>query len=250
MLSIGYLHTFQPRQWTAPVTTGQFVYPVTPWTANVVIREVNPITPAGIHLTNGNAMLGLYAAVTHISLGRFVPTVAELIWHRRAAGRIYIDTKQGSTTLDSANNSTNGFSLHVPESNSSNAGYAGQVIDPIDHTLVVSYKFYGRRIGSKDMYTSIMESLIIMTYNGRSEPFESLTATSVSGNCALHIDAFRSERPDVNNISRLVFFLALITTNHKRFDEMEFSLEKGPPGGRRRVAEGYLFRVDAGVATA
>ncbi|KAL8649346.1 MAG: hypothetical protein Q9210_004455 [Variospora velana] len=249
ILSLAYLHAYQLMQWTDPVVAGgQFGYDG-PWTSGILIYE-KPPSGADAFVTNGNAMLALYAAVVHMHANVFAPLDVAMTVYGRDAGHLVFIKDQVSDSGGASNNETRDVILDLQNS-SSNADDddEGEIIDPGNPNLVINYRFDGSRVGSTDTFTAIMESIIIMTYYARREPFVSLTAISASGNTALHVNALGHEPPQLNHIGRLIFLLAVRITRLSGFDEMDFSLDYGPPRSRKRVAEGYLLRYGNGVST-
>ncbi|KAI4128299.1 MAG: hypothetical protein LQ338_002798 [Usnochroma carphineum] len=247
LLAISYLHVRQLHEWAEPMDDITYIDPtLCPYTSKLIIRLRNARDRTSQRLSNGDVMIGLYDAVAIMVRDGFLPTKAEMTFYGKAAGSVTMTNSQTPGTVGSTNNSIQSVPQKDTISNSSsssNADDSGTFVDPLDPTLAISYRFHGRRITSTDIYTSVMDSLIIMTYNRHSAPFEYLTAVSESGKCALHIDAIGGERPDLARLGRLVFLLALFLTDHNRFNEVGFALEVGPPDARRRVAEGYLLRI-------
>ncbi|KAL8959578.1 MAG: hypothetical protein Q9193_003591 [Seirophora villosa] len=250
LLSVYYLHTRQPTLWTAPlVPVDRFGYNY-PSSSGIYIHETFPGGPRG-SVNNGNAMLALYAAVVHMSTtGQFSPLTVAMTVNRRDIGSVEFLKGQPPDLVNSASNAISN-AVQDPQASSSNADDSGQIIDARNPNFVINYRFDGPRISSANILTAIMEALIILTYHGRSEPFQSMTAISDSRTCVLHINAAHVRPPSPNDLSRLVFLLATTMTAANRFEGMTFELKIGPPGYRRRVAEGYFLDLgDPGVSVA
>lgn len=217
-------------------------------------------------LNNGMAMLGVYAVVAAMTEGRFNPTTALISVHGKPVGKIAIMKKNAmdggpvvrsndTTRQDLPEMGVSSSSVH--KSSSSNgpnnaAEVSGRYVDPTHPGSTIVYQFEdGHRIDSKDIYTCVMEALMILTYNDRETiRFDYLSAVSASHNTALHIHASGNAEPSLDTISQLVYSLSKLYTEKRRFDAMDFAYEAGRPHegllNDVKVAEGFYIRVGNG----
>ncbi|KAL8814881.1 MAG: hypothetical protein Q9223_005931, partial [Gallowayella weberi] len=180
--------------------------------SSIAIWNQCPPGGHGMALNNGMAMLAIYATVVAMTEERFNPTSAHVSMHGRPIGFIAILKKSAMSNDIQANNGTGRdkqsidpsssptSSNHTSPNNNSTAkpvketnnntpdSDSGHYTDPEHPENRITYHFTGPRIQSKEIYTSIMEALMILAYNPNTDNFDYLTATSASGNTALHIN--------------------------------------------------------------
>lgn len=124
---------------------------------------------------------------------------------------------------------------------------SGVYIDP-GNRFAVPYSWSAPRIHSKDIFTCIMEAIIIIAHDGPTSEFTYLNAVSASGNVALNIHATYSPGAE-KEIGFVVVRPLLVTVlsffvDQRRFDSLDFAYEKVQPAGPRiKRIEGFFFRV-------
>ncbi|KAL8720070.1 MAG: hypothetical protein Q9225_003005 [Loekoesia sp. 1 TL-2023] len=227
--------------WTQPVRErNQYKIPVAP---DLVIY-VQPLGSLRRNpLNNGHLMLGIYDAVLHMSDHGFLPTLVELVVSGNTVGIACF------TRLPDGISTSKGTAMeHVEENNivvKSKNGESGTIVAPWDPKKAVEFRHTGRKVQSRDIFTLIMQALIIINYDGSLRPFRSLDAVTESGSSALHMHAIGNEQPDPELVADLLPLVAGVFIPRRgqaaEFDEMEFTLEYGEPSDRKRMVEGWFL---------
>lgn len=119
---------------------------------------------------------------------------------------------------------------------------SGIYIDPQRPDSRVPYTFEGRNMISKDVFTAIIQGLIIVAHDGSEDPVTYLTAVSALGNCTIHL---RSVGPGPGvNAAYLLENLSRVVVISRRFQSMEFALEdrkSEEPEKWDRIIEGDML---------
>ncbi|KAL8722929.1 MAG: hypothetical protein Q9181_007396, partial [Wetmoreana brouardii] len=181
------------------------IYPFKQAGHNVAIYSQE--VPGADRLTYGAVMLGLWDGIAVISeWNRYEASVVEIFIHDRMIGKIgitpYLDALDishnvtattvgdvaGKTGLpEPLNDASMSISSNANDTNNDDDADRGRYYPPIRPDISIPYEFDGPRISSKDIFTAIIEGLIIVTHDGPHQPFSHLTGVSASKHCALHL---------------------------------------------------------------
>lgn len=121
-------------------------------------------------------------------------------------------------------------------------GNSGQIVDPYDSKLVITYESYGKGIDSKEIFTVFLDGLAISAQFKSSEYCPVLEASSMSGTVAISISRILGE-PLTLRYSAVTKSLLMIVTRaivpRRMFKELEFSISYDGIN----IAEGFMFKL-------
>ena len=202
-------------------------------------------------LTNSLVLLGLWDGVVSISeWNNYKPTVIDLfLLDTHLVGKVHITPLHSASTVNS-----NGKPIRLPKRfphadepetntktlNVSAADDSGRYLDPDPASdRSISYDLQGVKVLAKDIFTAIIESMIIVLHDDSYEPFSHLTGVSASHDCGLSL---RQVGPPVIG-AQVLDFLSLFTYFFfaaRHFETMDFALEEGVPPRTVRLLEGHI----------
>ena len=203
------------------------------WRGNKVKIDIVDSSTPRLIFDVGVAAQGLYdGLITMSHADRFVPAVVVVSIDTVVLGRIILSTSdpdQGLSTITSTNGTLNTNS--------------GRWVDPQDKRFALDYSWRGPNIDRDDIFTAILQALIILSYDGIGEDFYWLNARSATGNCALNIRKpgpvdHPSVIPGVTVVS-LTYVLADLFTAHDRFAGLDFQFVIQHHGLPFKPLEGY-----------
>lgn len=120
---------------------------------------------------------------------------------------------------------------------------AGQIIDPDDEKLAITYQLYGRIITIQEIFTAVLDALAISAQFEESAECHLIEAVSVMGSCAISV-AHSIGQPLEMRYSQATRTLLLLVNEvmvrQRRFGEMWFQVSYD--GGV--VGEGYVLKVN------
>ncbi|KAL8711830.1 MAG: hypothetical protein Q9220_003774 [cf. Caloplaca sp. 1 TL-2023] len=253
LTAIGYTYAHHVLPWTTGMHQEQpYTTPEHDIAINVILGPFRPGVPA---LEIGHVMLALFAGVAKMSEHRFNTMLIDILISSSLIGHIMI-SRAGIISLPSSTNDTN-VSTNPSSSSSSIvdiiptlAANTGRYIDPLNPTITIPYSFSPPPLPSKDIFTAILDALIIIAHDGTHTPFTSLTAFSASGNTVLHLNGVGDKRPESGTLATVLCVVSRFFVRRRGFESLEFGLElvkQGGEGGYWRVAEGWFLGMREGV---
>ncbi|KAI4180332.1 MAG: hypothetical protein L6R41_007295 [Letrouitia leprolyta] len=183
--------------------------------------------------------------------GNFHPTSVEIFMFEQLIGTIYI-TKRSTTNSPSndrmlprrQDDDAKTIGPRSSPSNISDLEDGGRYIDPNRNDCSIVYEWSSGKIDSKDIFTTIMEAMIIVAYDGTHVPFDALNAVSASGNCAMNIHKTPGipDQPSGFKATTLLFLLPNLIVQQRRFQGLDFSFEFGAPGTpQKSIFQGFIM---------
>ncbi|KAL8699626.1 MAG: hypothetical protein Q9201_005902 [Fulgogasparrea decipioides] len=254
LVTIGFIYAYHLNPWDSVAGN---IYPFKLAGHNVAIYSQE--VPSAYGLTYEAIMLGLWDGIVAMSeWNRYESSVVEIFNHDRMIGKIYIIPL--SDALDTSHNATTttlgdvAGKTELPEpltdastmissnadDNDSNDADSGRYTNPLRPDVSIPYEFSGPRIYSKDIFTAIIEGLIIVAHDGANKPFSYLTGVSASGHCALHLKQTGRAGTGLYATTLLELLTEMLVTL-RRFQAVEFALEQGKAPDWKRFIEGYFM---------
>ncbi|KAL8689374.1 MAG: hypothetical protein Q9218_004943 [Villophora microphyllina] len=255
MVTIGFIFAYHLSPWNSLAGTTQ-PYMRPGYNAAVYVQRVESL----YNLTFGAIMLALWDGMFAMSgWDRFESSVIEIFIHEHMIGKVWIT--RYSDALDAGSKATNnrdGDSIIEPPDNSSvaniandrNDGESGRYIAPGHPELSLVYDFDGPKLNSKDVFTAIIEGMIIVAHDGSKKPFDYLTSVSASRQCALHLRQVRKSTSATGLMAAASLeMLADLVVKKRRFQTVEFALDRGQePDKRERAVVGNLASLSLSTA--
>ncbi|KAI4170327.1 MAG: hypothetical protein LQ343_005080 [Gyalolechia ehrenbergii] len=249
LFAIFFLFAHPEQGWDVPFPSEGVV---TRAKCDVAVYVHNPSRSGSYTLRTGDVLRGLYNGVVAMSDGHFQPVAVEMFMFEQSIGTIYISDRStshgppSSQMLPHRRNNDRGEEMGMPSDprKISNPRDSGRYVDPHAIGCSILYKWSPGKIQSKDIFTAIMEGLIIIAHDGTREPFDSLNAPSASGNCALNIRKVAREPIKLSGFkaSTLLFMLTDMIVQQRRFEHLDFEFEYGAPGDpEKRILEGFIM---------
>ena len=247
-MAIGYFCGHTQTDWHAPAGKHK---PYTSQKHNVAIFVHNPTRPGGSILEQGHVMHGVYDGVVAMSEDRkFQTVVIEMFMVDEMIGKVFI-TKWFYPTASSSNASMiargdasaqedRGLDKSTIQSSGDDRG---RYIDPITKDMSIVYEWNTPRINGFDVFTVLMEGIMIVHHDGAFLPFSHLNAVSATGRCAMNVHAIGPEKSTLRNISAatFMFMLANMIVEQRRFENLDFSLDWEEPGGWEPQMRGFIM---------
>ena len=218
----------------------------------MAIYVLNPARPGGSILEQGHVMRGVYHGVVAMSKDRKFQSVSiDLYLFDQPIGEIVI-TKWFQSTESSSNASTiargDVGALEFEGLNNStiqNSGDDhGRYIDSVTKHMSIVYGWNAPRINGNDIFTVLMEGIMIIHYDGAFLPFDHLNAASATGRCAMNIHKIGPDRSRILGISAasFMFMMATMIVEQRRFETLDFSLEMQDRAGSWQLQmQGFIM---------
>lgn len=227
-LAISYMNSISWTSWHTHCTaTGQ------QWTRDTASLYVTDLSSPSHTLENGLVLLGLYEGLVKMSASaHFQSSLIEIFIHDQPIGEISMST----ATVDSASASSSNKTLLTADS--------GRWVDPHLGRIALIYTWRPPRIASDDIFTALMQAILIVSYGGTNQPFDWLNAASASGDTALNIRKpgpvhLPSSTPAIT-VATLCTVLMDFVIQQDRFEGMDFTMEIYRFGQRHLPLEGFI----------
>ncbi|KAI4266798.1 MAG: hypothetical protein LQ337_008660 [Flavoplaca oasis] len=194
----------------------------------------------------------LHEAISIMSQEVFAPLSIYIHVHDILIGMLSIQGLPPQNTLYNIPNTLPSSDILPANSSLTANDDSGTYLDP-HNRYAIPYSWSAPRINSKDIFTCIMEAIIIIAHDGAARSFQYLNAVSVSGNVALHVKGISApgEEKDMGLVvvKPLLVKVAGLFIQQRRFDTLDFAYEEVRERGERvRRFEGWFFKVgDGGV---
>lgn len=219
--------------WHAPCTAkGQ------QWTRDTASLHLTDLSrPLQTTLENGLVLLGLYNGLVAMSdpAHYFQASLIELLLHDQPIGNILISNS--ATVSDDDDGGSNGTLLAL-------AADSGTWVDPHLGRITLDYTWRPPRVARDDVFTALMQAIIMVSYGGTGQPFDWLNAASASGHAALNIrkpgPVHSPSSTPALTVATLCAVLADFVIEQDRFEGLEFGMEIYRYGERVRPLEGYI----------
>lgn len=238
------------RRWHSPWTV-EPPFTIPGRGVELLAYSVGP-THAASQLEISHVLLGLYQGV--LALSANVGFFEALITIRVQAHEIGKISILGETPAAREQLTIDTTGIPQPTASNDTANdEGGRIVDPDDNRNAIVYTWDEVHINSKDVFTTFMDSFLILAERASLAHFSYFDAISSEGNCVLHVNLASGPVKASNiGIERLLLLLvvrAMIKNN--RFEAVSFSLEVGPV----QIAEGFLISLplsgnDVGTASA
>lgn len=126
-----------------------------------------------------------------------------------------------------------------PASNDTANDESGRIVDPDNDQNVIEYTWDEVRVNSKDVFTTFMDSFLILAERASLAQFSYFDAVSAEGNSVLHVNLASGPVKASNFLIERLLLLLLVRVMIKknRFEAVTFSLEARSV----KIAEGYLM---------
>lgn len=231
LCAVDFLYYFAQTGWYKELAGGFTIW-VTGF--NMEIDIENSQAYGGLVLQTSHIVLGLYDTITDVSThSRFCELLTTLSLHGRQIGVLMIQKRTSSTA-----NATN--LVMVKGSPISNAVTypSGQITDADNPDFSVFYTYSGIRINSKDIFLTVLAALATAAQFSPSRSFQSISASSPSGDCVISISEVGSPFPvNYSYITKtLRTLISDISVFLAKFGEMTFQLNWGASS----MAEGSI----------
>ena len=224
-LAISYMNSISWTSWHAQcIATGQ------QWTRDTASLFVADLANPSHTLENGLVLLGLYDGLVKMSeSAHFQSSLIEIFIHDQPIGKILIST---STVVSS------------PSSNKTLTANSGRWVDPHLGRITLNFNWRPPRITVDDIFTALMQAILIVSYGGTNQPFDFLNAASASGRCALNIRKpgpvhLPSSTPALT-VATLCTVLTDFVIEQNRFEGLDFSMEIYRFGQQVKPLEGFI----------
>ena len=210
-------------------------------------------------LETGFAELAVYDGIAEMSRrNRYQSMFIEMHVYEHLIGTVFILPKgdymndNSNLTLVESSRAVDARSIGLQDSSTTyNAEDSGRYIDPRfrDRSLSVKYDWgNGPRIHSKEVFTAIIEAMIIVSHDGTQQVFGYLNAASVSGNCGLNLHRVGSGTDTSffasgSGATTLLYLLADMVVRQKRFQDLDFALEAGKPPETKAYIKGFWMGI-------
>ncbi|KAL8687232.1 MAG: hypothetical protein Q9218_006538 [Villophora microphyllina] len=223
--------------------------------------------PGPYTMTNALMFYALWDGVVAMSeWNRYEASAIDVIYSGRVCGQVFITrfrelsgnatTAMGDGVVGGrGNNMTAIEGVDISSSNSSSNVVDGDDEDSGVFTMVqhpgafVPYDFEGPRIAANDVFTAIIEALIIIVHDGAMTPLTRITAVSASARCV--VELWEAEKDAAVGVMAgvLLHMLTELIMHTKRFQTMTFALEQevGQPGVKQRLVKGHLLCLNPSV---
>lgn len=210
-----------------------------------------PSKPGSYVLATGHVLLGLYDGVVAMSRDRFQSMSIEIFMFEQSIGKIYITHRftdnsplQNRMLPIRREDSMKELGTRTNPSNVSNPEDSGRYVDPFIKNCAVVYDFNPGKIRSADIFTIIMEGIMIVAYDGTHDSFDYLNAASASGNCAMNIHKPPGLQDRISGLkaTTLLYMLTGMIVQQRRFGDLDFSFEFGEPEkSQKTILEGFIM---------
>ena len=224
-LAIMYMNSISWTSWHAPCTaTGQ------EWTRDTALLYVADLSNPSHTLENGLVLLGLYEGLVKMSESpHFQSSLIEIFIHDQPIGKIAIST----STVTS-----------IPSSNNTLTANSGRWVDPHLGRITLNFAWRPPRITVDDIFTALMQAILIVSYGGTNQPFDWLNAASASGRCALNMRKpgpvhLPSSTPALT-VATLCAVITDFVIEQNRFEGLDFSMEIYRFGEQVKPLEGFI----------
>ena len=226
-LAISYMNSISGTSWhTRCIGTGQ------EWrrdTASLYVRDLSSSAPT---LENGLVLLGLYTGLLQISESmHFQPSLIEILIYDQPLGEISISRSPMASV-----SSSNETSILAADS--------GRWVDPHLGRISLIYTWLPPRVASDDIFTALMQAILMVSYGGTNQPFDWLNAASASGRCALNMrkpgPAHLPSGTPALTVATLCTVLTDFVIEQNRFEGLQFTMEIYQFGQRLYPLEGFI----------
>lgn len=167
---------------------------LTVWSSGFDV-EIDIESSRGAHgsvpLETVHIVSGLYETIVDVvAQSRFCEVHTTLLLHRRQIGILLLQKRSPTRTLATGGaNATSSVSVDSVAQENAVVYPSGTFTDPDDAAFSLSYTYSGVRINSKDIFLAVLDALATAAQFSRVKYFQSLTAVSPSGSCAISIVA-------------------------------------------------------------
>ncbi|KAL8793909.1 MAG: hypothetical protein Q9195_003528 [Heterodermia aff. obscurata] len=226
-LAITFMNSISWTSWHTPCrATGH------QWTRDTASLYVTDLSYPRHTLENGLVLLGLYDGLVEMSqTAHFQPSLIEILMHDQPIGTISIS----SLPVVASDPSLNKTMLTADR---------GRWVDPHLGRITINFIWHPPHVLIDDIFTALMQAVIMVSYGGTNEPFDWLNAGSASGRCALNIRKpgpvhLPSSTPALT-VATLCAVLADFVIEQNRFEGLDFSMEIYRFGEQVKPLEGYI----------
>ena len=251
LMAIGYLYGNAQTDWHALAGNHK---PYTSRKHNVAIYVLNPARSGGSVLEQGHVMRGVYDGVVAMSEDRRFQSIAvEMFIVDQPIGEVFISRWFQSTEFN-GNASTNlpgnagalEFEGLVNYTVQSGGNDHGRYIDRVTKQMSIVYDWNTPRINGNDIFTVLMEGLMIIHHDGAFLPFDHLNAVSATGRCAMNIHEIGPDKSRIRGISAatFIFMLANMIVEQRRFENLDFSLDWEKAGNWQPQMQGFIIGLE------
>ncbi|KAL8835212.1 MAG: hypothetical protein Q9170_003408 [Blastenia crenularia] len=221
---------------------------------------VSKLLAPGYTLKIGDILYALYDGVVAMSRDRFQPSVIEVYTSKRMIGKVFISRASTFSALGSNLADTDQERDIAPNAQArpgvvdiSYTDDSGRYTDPSLPSWAIEYKWGTSRVDSGDMFTAIIEGIIIVAYDGAYTNFDHLNAVSATGHCALNVHETTVGRiPAVTTgttAATLLFMLGDMVVMQRRFADLSFTfVELEKSGKQNNILEGFFDGIGAADA--
>lgn len=247
-MAIGYLYGNAQTDWHALAGKHK---PYTSQKHNVAIYVHNPARPGGSILEQGHVMRGVYDGVIAMSEDRRFQSVAiEMFMVDQPIGKVFVtrwfqSTESSSNASMIARGDAGALGPEVLNNSTiqSSGDDHGRYIDPVTKDMSIVYDWNTPRIKSNDIFTVLMEGIMIIHHDGAFLPFDHLNAVSATGRCTMNIHKIGPGKSRLRGISAatFMFMLASMIVQQRRFENLEFSLEWKKAGNWEPQMQGFIM---------
>ena len=226
-LAISYMNSIAGTSWhTLCIGTSQ------QWRRDSASLLVTDLSSSSRPLENGLVLLGLYDGLVKMSeSARFRTSLIQILVYDEVIGVISISRSPVASAVVSSNKTAL-------------AADSGRWVDPHLGSIILNYSWRPPRITSDDVFTALMQAIIMVSYGGTTQPFDWLNAASASKRCALNI---RKPGPvhspssiPALTAATLCAVLTDFVIEQNRFEGLDFTMEISQFGQRIYPLEGFI----------
>ena len=250
-MAIGYLYGNAQTDWHAPAGHHK---PYTSQKHNMAIFVHNPTHPGGSILEQGHVMRGVYDGVVSMSKDRkFQAAAIEMFIVDQPIGKVFITRwrqsyeSSGNVSMtargDAGALEPEGLNKSTIQSSGDDHG---RYIDPVTKDMSIVYNWNTPRINSNEIFTVLMEGIMIIHHDGAFLTFDHLNAVSATGRCAMNIHDIGFEKRGLTGISAatFLFMMATMIVEQRRFESLDFSLESQKAGHWKPQMQGFIMGLE------
>ena len=226
-LAISYMNSISGTDWhTRCIGTGRA------WRRDSASLYVTDLSTPSHRLENGFVLLGLYAGLVQLSQStHFHPSLIEILVYDRLVGEISIS----GSAMPSVSSSNETSIL---------AANSGRWVDPHLGRISLTYTWIPPRVTSDDIFTALLQAILIVSYGGTNQPFDWLNAASASGRCVLNMRKPGPAHLPSSTPALIVGTLCSVLTDfvieRNRFEGLQFTMEIEQFGQRIYPLEGFI----------
>ena len=224
------------RRWHSPWTV-EPAFTIPGRGVAISVYSAGP-TQATSQLEVSHVLLGLYQGILAMSANvAFFEALIIIRVQGHDIGRILILKETSAAGEDLTIDTT-----AVPQSPASNEtanDEGGRIVDPDNNQNAIAYTWDKIHINSKDVFTTFMDSFLILAERASLAQFSYFDAVSPEGNCVLHVNLANGPVKASNILIERILLLLLVRAmiKNNRFEAVTFELEVGSV----KVAEGFLM---------